>query len=1128
MGLGWSHGQGGGAASRSGGPSLGRGRPQPISRSRRGRIGCNKIGVDNKTISDKIAQVEAENAKLKDKIERVKTSRMSAKGTGSKDAEGSETKGKLTREDIDDELAQIEQLRKENEELRRLAEERIRVLSQPEEAAAASAEPSPSTPTTSAEEEEEEEEVEEVEEAPAAPEPEEETVAAAAPEPVPDPEPEPEPEPVEPVVSEIDSHDPSEAIKDKAHFVYFTVPAQPVAGQEAVVYFNRKSSPVLRDRPSINMLLSFNGWEVSGGTHKLAPTSTPKDNYNDWWSCRVETAPEAYEMNFVFNDDEGAFENNSGQDFVQGVEGEMTRAKWQASAAQREAELEEVREAEEEEEEKMAEKQRLAQMEEEDRNQAMALVHEARSSIESLQSGAVTSVSRDGRVVVATKPATPVAGETCALVYTALGGPLQGSGQVRAHAGHNGWKSAIVVEMKKQSTFDEAEVWYAEVEVAAEAVALNIVFSNEHETYDNNSQSDYNLLVELPGEGEAYWKGVADKLQAEIKAKRLEAAAMEEERVRRREERKQKAKDYSMQVARRKVSHILHTEPSEMVAGEKVKVFYNTENTSMKGKAHTTFLRYSFNRWSHPDTFAPIKMQQSTVEEKATWVSAEIRVPEDAYMVDFVFGDSEHGDGTFDNNNELDYHLSIAKGPKSPPLYICHVAVEMAPIAKVGGLGDVVTALSRAVQEHGHHAEIILPRYDFLLASPLLNGTTFETEFDWGGQKNFVTTCMVEGVRVFFIEPSNGMFKVGSVYSTQNEDNAKFDYFCKAALEFLLQSGRQPDIIHCHDWSSAATARAYWQDYHHYGLWKPKVVFTIHNLEFGAAAIGDAAMNAQKFTTVSPSYASEVGGHPSVNPHTGKFSGIINGIDTDIWDPMDDQFLPMAYSSENAVEGKEAARTALREKLNLRRDRDCPVIGVVSRLTSQKGIHLIKHAAYRTLDRGGQFVLLGSAPDPKIQADFNDLGNQLGGDMGAFCYAYDEPLSHLIYAGCDMILVPSMFEPCGLTQMIAMRYGSVPVVRQTGGLRDTVFDVDHDKERAAWEIHGSDDYTMKGMDGTNGFSFEGTDENSLDYALNRAIDCWYNDRAFFHKLQERVMGQDWSWNKPALDYIELYYSAIKS
>jgi len=307
--------------------------------------------VDNKTISDKIAQVEAENAKLKDKIERVKTSRMSAKGTGSKDAEGSETKGKLTREDIDDELAQIEQLRKENEELRRLAEERIRVLSQPEEAAATSAEPSPSTPTTSAEEEEEEEEVEEVEEAPAAPEPEEETVAAAAPEPVPDPEPEPEPEPVEPVVSEIDSHDPSEAIKDKAHFVYFTVPAQPVAGQEAVVYFNRKSSPVLRDRPSINMLLSFNGWEVSGGTHKLAPTSTSKDNYNDWWSCRVETAPEAYEMNFVFNDDEGAFENNSGQDFVQGVEGEMTRAKWQASAAQREAELEEVREAEEEEEE---------------------------------------------------------------------------------------------------------------------------------------------------------------------------------------------------------------------------------------------------------------------------------------------------------------------------------------------------------------------------------------------------------------------------------------------------------------------------------------------------------------------------------------------------------------------------------------------------------------------------------------------------------------------------------------------------------------------------------------------------------------------------------------------------------
>ena len=130
---------------------------------------------------------------------------------------------------------------------------------------------------------------------------------------------------------------------------------------------------------------------------------------------------------------------------------------------------------------------------------------------------------------------------------------------------------------------------------------------------------------------------------------------------------------------------------------------------------------------------------------------------------------------------------------------------------------------------------------------------------------------------------------------------------------------------------------------------------------------------------------------------------------------------------------------------------DAPIVGVVTRLTHQKGIHLIKHAAWRTLERGGQFVLLGSAPDPKVQADFNALAEQLAAqysDRARLCFSFDEPLSHLMYAGCDMLCVPSMFEPCGLTQLIAMRYGTVPIVRKTGGLNDTVFDVDDDLDRA--------------------------------------------------------------------------------
>ena len=324
-----------------------------------------------------------------------------------------------------------------------------------------------------------------------------------------------------------------------------------------------------------------------------------------------------------------------------------------------------------------------------------------------------------------------------------------------------------------------------------------------------------------------------------------------------------------------------------------------------------------------------------------------------------------------------------------------------------------------------------------------------------------------------------------------------------------------------------AQARAYWAEYHSYGLWKPKVAFTIHNLEFGAAKIGEAVHHSQVVTTVSPSYAGEIAGSPPLRANAWKLHGVRNGIDADIWDPSVDSFLPLKYDADTMVAGKAAARAALRRRLNLSDWRDPPIVGVISRLTAQKGIHLIKHAVHKTLGRGGQFVLLGSAPDPRIQGDFDALARSTGGQGAAFYFGFDEPLSHLIYAAADIILVPSMFEPCGLTQMTAMRYGAVPVVRATGGLRDTVFDVDTDKGRAAWEIRGSTDAERDGPECTNGFNFEGTDAGALDYALDRALSAWYDNKPWFHALGQRCMRQDWSWNRPALDYIELYYAAIK-
>ena len=285
-----------------------------------------------------------------------------------------------------------------------------------------------------------------------------------------------------------------------------------------------------------------------------------------------------------------------------------------------------------------------------------------------------------------------------------------------------------------------------------------------------------------------------------------------------------------------------------------------------------------------------------------------------------------------------------------------------------------------------------------------------------------------------------------------------------------------------------------------------------------------------------------------------------NGIDPDIWDPSNDPFLPMPYNSETAEAGKQAARDALRRRLGLSGwDGDSrPVVAVVSRLTEQKGVHLIEHAAWRALDRGAQFVLLGSAPDPKVQGRFDALASRLQSDNAAFVFAFDEPLSHLIYAGADLIVMPSMFEPCGLAQLISVRdmffssffffsffgggggekthfsffekkkqcaYGTVPVVRSTGGLHDTVFDVDYDKARAAWEVEGSSDWERDGLDATNGFAFEGADAGALDSALNRALDAFYNDRQWFRSLQSRIMLTDWSWARPAIDYVEIYRRA---
>ncbi|KAK9867605.1 hypothetical protein WJX84_010271 [Apatococcus fuscideae] len=929
----------------------------------------------------------------------------------------------------------------------------------------------------------------------------------------------------------------------RSHWLYFLHPAQPAESQTVTIYFNRNTSDILRYSARVEVHVKFNSWELessSGAWLDLRPSSAPHDHGADWWSAEVTVPSDAYEMNYIFSDGVGTTDNNGGLDYLSEVDGHMTRQAWTEAAPERMVEAEERRKAEERRLWEKAEQERQVHLAAQDLEQAQHAVAYLRNIRPHLMKGAMSSLSypqADGQSTPVWQTVPPVLhpGMPAKLLYNLRAGPLNwltvDEGQhLVLHLGHNEWEKPTDVEMRRvegHRSNDLEDWWEADITVGRTDMAISFVIKFwEH--FDNNNEQSYKLGISPPDDmaEEDWFKQLTERLQEAHHESRKQAEQQEARKARRRSDQRAAVEAKVKAVKRRQLHHMLYTQPSSVLAGSSVTLFYNPTNTNLS-QAARIFVHGGWNRWTHPKALGPLELSPPQGAEQR-W-SVTIEVPANAYKMDLVFADVESGDGNYDNCGGADYHLPVEGSKLSEPgLYIAQIAVEMAPICKVGGLGDVVTALGRAVKEQGHHMEIILPRYDFFLQSPLLGATRYETEFDWGGCRVFVSSCTVEGLTCFFIEPQNGMFHHSGVYKG-NDDAVRFDFFCKAALEFLLQTGRQPDILHCHDWSTAGVAQSFWQDYQPYGLWRPKVVFTIHNADFGMARLGSAAHHCQRFTTVSPSYAFEIGGLPAFSGHVSKFFGIRNGIDTDIWDPQNDPFLARHYGPEDVVEGKRAARIALRNTLGLTDWEDRPLVGVITRLTAQKGIQLIKHGAWRTRDRGGQFVLLGSAPDPKVQAEFDGLAGQMSGDANAaFCFSFDEPLSHLIYAACDIVLVPSIFEPCGLTQLIAMRYGTIPVVRSTGGLHDTVFDVDWDKGRAAWELEGCADWQMEQIDATNGFAFDGTDAGALDSALNRAFDAYWNDRQWFHSLQARVMRQDWSWARPALDYIDVYHSAMTS
>lgn len=498
-------------------------------------------------------------------------------------------------------------------------------------------------------------------------------------------------------------------------------------------------------------------------------------------------------------------------------------------------------------------------------------------------------------------------------------------------------------------------------------------------------------------------------------------------------------------------------------------------------------------------------------------------------------------------------------------MHIIHIASELAPIAKVGGLADVLLGLCRELSWKSHDVDIIIPKYDCMDSDDVRDLNIFERDltsyYDGEWFTNTIWMGWVENLKVYFIEPHHPrhFFERGCYYGCE-DDIDRYLYFSRAAIDFLHKNNFQPDILHLHDWQTAIISVLYEDIFKSLGFNKTKTVFTIHNLEYQGKCLpvdidkigldGIKYLTPEKMqdpiipedlnllkagivysdyvTTVSPNYAWEIktpeGGRgldPIILKYEDKFSGILNGIDYSYWNPEIDRYLPTHYSmrenpsdkrDRNTIDKKAYIKKLLRERLMLA-EAHRPIVGCITRLVPQKGIELIKHTLLHIVEKGGQFILLGSSPIASINEEFHKLKHQFADHPHIHIILHhQEELAHMIFAGSDMFIVPSIFEPCGLTQLIAMKYGTVPIVRKTGGLADTVFDVD---------------YSGLEFEETNGYTFDYPDTIGLDSALDRAIRCWYDNPDRWRKIMLNGMNMDFSWNKSSDLYLEIYKKVTK-
>ncbi len=464
-------------------------------------------------------------------------------------------------------------------------------------------------------------------------------------------------------------------------------------------------------------------------------------------------------------------------------------------------------------------------------------------------------------------------------------------------------------------------------------------------------------------------------------------------------------------------------------------------------------------------------------------------------------------------------------------------SAEAYPLAKVGGLGDVAGSLPKALKALGHDVRIALPRYGAIRETKDDLGA-FRVRIGGGAQEARLRTSAIGDVPVYLVDAPQ-WFDRPKVYEYE-DDGKRFAFFGRAVVDLLPLADWWPDVVHANDWHSAlsvaflAAERARDERYR-----RIRSVFTIHNLQhqglfgrdlFDWTGLPPEAWNpegvefwgqmnflkagvvyADRVTTVSPTYAKEVQTEASgwgldglLRSRAAKLSGILNGIDTDVWDPAHDAFVAQTYTRTTLAK-KAKDKAALQTELGLKKDAKRPLLGMVSRATEQKGFDLLLPAVPEILGLGVDVALLATG-EKRYEEPTAEAARAHPGFVAAV--KYDEMLAHQIYAGADLFLMPSKFGPCGLGQMISLRYGTVPVARATGGLADTIVDAAADPKRG------------------NGFLFTDYAPAAFVDAVRRAVEFYRQGRGW-RALQQRGMGADLSWAASAKAYASLYADAVR-